>query len=141
MVYDLVRIEEKAIIEAAKKRSEIELKIYDSKDLYFDLLDGSGVREKFGSVVLQRSASYFRNLHLTGVLESQGARVVNGLDTALKTGNKLLTSLILAKNGVPTPRTKLAFTEETALKALNELGYPAILKPTIGSWGRLVSSP
>jgi len=140
MVYDLVRLEEKAIIEAAKKRGgEIELKTYDSKDLYFDLLDGSEVPVKFGSVVLQRSASYFRNLHLTGVLESQGARVVNGLDTALKTGNKLLTSLILAKNGVPTPRTKLAFTEETALKALNELGYPAILKPTIGSWGRLVA--
>ena len=87
MVYDLVRLEEKAIIEAAKKRSEVELKIYDSRDLYFDLLDGSGVPEKFGSVVLQRSASYFRNLHLTGVLESQGARVVNSLDTALKTGN------------------------------------------------------
>jgi len=90
-------------------------------------------------VVLQRSASYFRNLHLTGVLEGQGCQVVNGLDVALKTGNKLITSLLLAKNGVPTPRTKLAFTEDAALKALNELGYPAILKPTIGSWGRMVA--
>src|SRR5579872_1545004 len=109
MVYDLVRLEEKAIIEAAKKRNaEIELKTYDDKDLYFDLLDSSGVLEKFGSVVLQRSASYFRNLHLTAVLEGQGCRVVNNLDTALKTGNKLITSLLLAKNGVPSPRTKLA---------------------------------
>jgi [lysine-biosynthesis-protein LysW]---L-2-aminoadipate ligase len=140
MVYDLVRLEEKAIIESAKKRSgEMDFKTYDSKDLYFDLLDGRAVPEKFGKVVLQRSASYFRNLHLTGVLESQGCRVVNGLDTALKTGNKLITSLILVKNHVPTPRTKLAFTEETALKALEELGYPAILKPTIGSWGRMVA--
>jgi len=140
MVYDLVRLEEKAIIEAAKKRSsEIDFKAYDSKDLYFDLLDGKEVPEKFGKVVLQRSASYFRNLHLTGVLEGHGCCVVNGLDTALKTGNKLITSMLLANNGVPTPRTKLAFTEEAALKALHELGYPAILKPTIGSWGRLVA--
>jgi len=140
MVYDLVRLEEKAIIEAAKKRSdEIELKTYDSKDLYFDLLDASQVPQKFGPVVLQRSASYFRNLHLTAVLELQGCRVVNNLDTALKTGNKLITSLLLAKNGVPTPKTKLAFTEDMALKALQELGYPAVLKPTIGSWGRMVA--
>ena len=140
MVYDLVRLEEKAIIEAAKKRSsEIDFKAYDSKDLYFDLLDGKEVPEKFGKVVLQRSASYFRNLHLTGVLEGHGCCVVNGLDTALKTGNKLITSMLLANNGVPTPRTKLAFTEEAALRALHELGYPAILKPTIGSWGRLVA--
>jgi [lysine-biosynthesis-protein LysW]--L-2-aminoadipate ligase len=140
MVYDLVRLEEKSIIEAAKKKGgEVELKTYDSKDLYFDLLDSSQITEKFGKVVLQRSASYFRNLHLTAVLEGQGCRVVNGLDTALKTGNKLITSLILANNGVPTPRTKLAFTEDAALKALDELGYPAILKPTIGSWGRMVA--
>jgi [lysine-biosynthesis-protein LysW]---L-2-aminoadipate ligase len=140
MVYDLVRLEEKAFIEAAKKRSdEIELKTYDSKDLYFDLLDATQVPVKFGKVVLQRSASYFRNLHLTAVLEGQGCRVVNNLDTALKTGNKLITSLILAKNNVPTPRTKLAFTEEAAIKALQELGYPAILKPTVGSWGRMVA--
>jgi [lysine-biosynthesis-protein LysW]--L-2-aminoadipate ligase len=139
MVYDLVRLEEKAIIEAAKKRSEVEFKIFDSKDLYFDLLDGKNVPDTFGSVVLQRSASYFRNLHLTAVLEGHGVRVVNSLDSALRTGNKLLTTMILGKEGVPTPRTKVAFTEETALKALRELGYPAILKPTIGSWGRLVA--
>lgn len=140
MVYDLVRLEEKAIIEAARKRGgEIDFKTFDSKDLYFDLFDSKSTVEKFGSVVLQRSASYFRNLHLTAVLEGQGCRVVNTLDTALRTGNKLITSLLLAKYGVPTPRTKLAFTEDTALRALEELGYPAIVKPTIGSWGRMVA--
>ena len=68
MVYDLVRLEEKAIIEAAKKRSQVELKTLDSKDLHFDLLGGKDLKEKFGNVCLQRCASYFRNLHLTAVL-------------------------------------------------------------------------
>ncbi|MGI0091037.1 MAG: lysine biosynthesis protein LysX [Nitrososphaerales archaeon] len=140
MVYDLVRLEEKAIIEAAKRRSDrVELKIFDSKDLYFDLLDETNMENVFGRLVLQRCASYFRNLHLTAVLEGKGLRVVNNLETAMTTGNKLLMSIALAKAGVPTPRTKIAFTRDAALKALEELGYPAVLKPTIGSWGRLVA--
>lgn len=141
MVYDLVRVEEKAIIEAARKRSsEVEFKAFDSKDLRFDLLNGAKkAREKFGSIVLQRCASYFRNVHLTGVLEAFGLDVVNNLTTALSTGNKALTTLALAKARVPTPRTMLAFTEGEALSSLEELGYPAIIKPTIGSWGRLVA--
>jgi [lysine-biosynthesis-protein LysW]---L-2-aminoadipate ligase len=140
MVYDLVRLEEKAIIEAAKKKgSTVELRTFDSKDLYFDLLNGHHTTEKFGSVVLQRVAQYFRNLHLTGVLEGHGVPVVNSLDSAVTSGNKLLATMLLAKSGVPTPRTKVAFTEDAALKALHELGYPAIIKPIIGSWGRLVA--
>jgi [lysine-biosynthesis-protein LysW]---L-2-aminoadipate ligase len=139
MVYDLVRIEEKAIIEAGKKRSEIEFRAFDAKDLHFDLLDRGKSEDKFGNVVLQRCASYFRNLHLTAVLEGYGLRVVNNLDVAFKTGNKLITTMMLSRAKVPTPRTSVAFTEDSALQALEELGYPAILKPTMGSWGRLVA--
>lgn len=140
MLYDLVRLEEKAIIEAAKKRgSAIELKTFDSKDLHFDLLEEGSLKETFGSVALQRVAQYFRNLHLTAVLEGYGVSVVNNLNSAHVCGNKLLTTMLLRKEGVPTPRTKLAFTEDAALKALDELGYPAVIKPTIGSWGRLVA--
>jgi [lysine-biosynthesis-protein LysW]--L-2-aminoadipate ligase len=146
MVYDLVRLEEKAVIEAAKRRGGpteglLDFRAYDSKDLYFEV-GASGAqkaRETFGSVVLQRTAQYFRNLHLTAILEGYGLRVVNSLSSALYSGNKLLSSIILDREGIPTPRTKLAFTEDGALRALEELGYPAILKPTIGSWGRLVA--
>jgi [lysine-biosynthesis-protein LysW]--L-2-aminoadipate ligase len=142
MVYDLVRIEEKAIIEAAKKKSDtIDFKTFDSKDLRFDLLNGRrDAKAKFGELVLQRCAAYFRNIHLTGVLEGFDIKVINNLNTALITGNKAFTTLALSKANVPMPRTMLAFTEEQALDALNELGYPAIMKPTIGSWGRLVAS-
>ena len=140
MVYDLVRLEEKAIIEAAKKRSDrVDLKTFDSKDLYFDITDRAKLVDTFGSVALQRCASYFRNLHLTGVLEGRGVRVVNDLNSAMITGNKLFMTMSLVRAGVPTPKTKIAFTEEAALKALGELGYPAVLKPTVGSWGRLVA--
>jgi [lysine-biosynthesis-protein LysW]--L-2-aminoadipate ligase len=54
-------------------------------------------------------------------------------------GNKILTSSALSQRGVPSPRTLIAFTPESALEAIEELGYPAVLKPAVGSWGRLLS--
>ncbi|TME83670.1 MAG: RimK family alpha-L-glutamate ligase [Chloroflexi bacterium] len=41
--------------------------------------------------------------------------------------------------GVPSPRTLIAFTPESALEAIETLGYPVVLKPAIGSWGRLLA--
>ena len=36
-------------------------------------------------------------------------------------------------------RIKVAFTPDSAIKAIEELGYPVVLKPAVGSWGRLLS--
>ncbi len=89
--------------------------------------------------MLQRCISYFRSIHVTAALERQGKTVVNSYETASICGNKLLASIRLSQANIPTPRTLVAFTEDSALKALDELGYPAILKPVVGSWGRLVA--
>jgi len=63
--------------------------------------------------------------------------VVNNFRSAWVSGNKLFGSIELVRNGVPTPRTMLAFTEDAAVKALQDMGYPAVIKPVVGSWGRL----
>ncbi|MCP8308742.1 MAG: lysine biosynthesis protein LysX [archaeon] len=136
MVYDYIRWEEKAIADAAKKRG-VNLKLIDSKDV--SLLLDSNYEEEFGNVVLQRCLSYFRSLHLTAALEAKGISVINNFKVALTAGNKLLTTLALINAGIPTPRTALSFTSESAIKSLEKLGYPSVLKPTIGSWGRLVA--
>jgi len=133
----MIRWEEKALVEAAKKES-IDLRLQDARNLAFSVTE-DGMPE-FGDVVLQRCVSYFRNLHLTALLESKGYRVVNGFQQSVVAGNKLFTSLALAKAGIPQPRTMLSFTPEASLKALEQLGYPAILKPTMGSWGRLLAT-
>ncbi|MCS7116453.1 MAG: lysine biosynthesis protein LysX [Nitrososphaerales archaeon] len=137
MVYDYVRWEEKSIIEAAKRKN-VELQLVNPTDLYFDLND-NGLKSKFGDVVLQRCVSYFRNLHLTALLESKGLKVVNCFNAILTAGNKLFCTLKLMNAGVPMPKTMVSFSTKGSLRALDELGYPAIMKPTIGSWGRLIS--
>ena len=136
MIYDVIRWEEKSIVEAARKRG-VDLKLFDARELILDLDQNYGAQ--FGNVTLQRCVSYYRSIHTTAALEFKGVQVVNDLGTATTCGNKLLTSLILVNNKIPTPHTMLSFNPETSLKALDKLGYPAILKPTVGSWGKLIA--
>ncbi len=136
MVYDRARPDERMLIDTAKRRG-VPLKLYDAEDRYFKLSNADD--EGFEQVILQRCMSYFRALHLAALLESRGVKIINSFQAAIICGNKALTSITLAKARIPTPRTMLAFSKGPALKALEELGYPAILKPVIGSWGRLIA--
>lgn len=124
------------LVQAAQKRN-LDINLINSKNLFFDLQKETN-NKRFGNIILQRCVGYFRSLHLTYFLESKGIKVVNGLKESLIAGNKLNSTLNLINSGIPVPRTYLSFNREAALQALEELGYPAILKPTIGSWGRLI---
>ena len=134
LLYDNIRWEEKAIYEAARKKG-IEIKNIDCKDLILDLNSS----EYLDQTILQRSVSYFKSLHSTAALEGLGAKVINPLDTAIVCGNKLFTHMKLKNAGIKTPKVITAFSAESALNALNKFGYPTIIKPTIGSWGRLIA--
>ncbi|MCK4952653.1 lysine biosynthesis protein LysX [Candidatus Bathyarchaeota archaeon] len=139
LVYDRIRWEEKELIRASKEAG-VPLKLIDAKKVYINLFENANVLKKvFESVVLQRCVSYFRGLHITAILENMEFTVINPLNVSLTCGNKLFTTLALTKAGVPTPKTVMAFTPQTALNALDALGYPAVLKPVVGSWGRLVA--
>ena len=142
ILYDLVRWEEKALYEAAVRRG-LNVKMLDSKDILIDLnannsiFDGSLPLDD--SILLQRCVSYFKSLHLTAALEGKGYRVINPFQCSIIAGNKLFAHLALVKHGIKTPKSMLAFTHDTVLKAIDALGYPAVLKPTVGSWGRLIA--
>jgi [lysine-biosynthesis-protein LysW]--L-2-aminoadipate ligase len=137
IIFDRTRWEEKALIKAAK-RKRIKINLIDAKNTSFDITS-EDLTEPYGDIVLQRCISYFRGLHVSAILEKKGIKVVNSFDTTSICGNKMLTSLALSKAKVPTPKTFVAFTPETALEKLDEIGYPAVIKPVIGSWGRLVA--
>ena len=133
-LYDTIRIEEKLLIESDKK-NEINLEMVDCKKLSVDLNE----KKSFDSPVLQRCVSYYRNIHSTAAIEGQGVRVVNCLNTGIFAGNKLFTHMLLQKSGVPTPNATVAFSKDAAMNALDRNGFPKIIKPTVGSWGRMVS--
>ena len=134
ILYDTIRWEEKALFDAAKKMG-INVEMVDCKNLFVSL-DKS--QEKFETVI-QRCVSYYRSLHSTAALEGKGVNVINSLNTSIFAGNKLFTHMLLQKHGVPTPFSAVAFSEEAALETLESKGYPMVLKPTVGSWGRMIA--
>ena len=139
LIYDRIRWEEKALIKASK-RAGVPLTPIDAKKVYINPSeDLKALEEAFGSIVIQRCISYFRGLHITAILENTGLPVINPFRTSLTCGNKLFTTLALIKAGLPSPKTMMAFDPAAALKVLDIMGYPAVLKPVVGSWGRLVA--
>ncbi|MCA9820538.1 MAG: lysine biosynthesis protein LysX [Nitrosarchaeum sp.] len=134
ILYDTIRWEEKALLEAGKKK-DINIEMVDCKKLAINLEKSP---EDYG-VVIQRCVSYYRNLHSTAALEGMGVKTINCLNTGVFAGNKLFTHMLLKKAKVPTPYATVAFSKEAALEALDSQGYPKVIKPTVGSWGRLIS--
>ena len=134
ILYDTIRLEEKLLIKAAEMH-DIAIEMVDCKRLFIDLNKST---HEFDTV-LQRCVSYYRNIHSTATLEGLGARVINSLRTGILAGNKLFTHMLLQKAGIPTPEAIIAFSKESAMESLEKNGYPKIIKPTVGSWGRMVS--
>jgi len=135
VLFDNIRWEEKSIIEKAKQ-TQIDLKPIDCKDLVLFLNeDSKSFKDK---VILQRCISYFRSLHSTAGLEGLGARMINLLYTSFMCGNKLISHIELQKNGIQTPNAMCAFSTTSSIEAAKKFGYPVVIKPTVGSWGRLI---
>jgi [lysine-biosynthesis-protein LysW]--L-2-aminoadipate ligase len=134
IIFDKLRFEEKTLYDKAIKRG-LRTQLIDAKNVTISTtskIDELG----FGDIVLQRSISHFRGLYITACLEFVGFRVINDFDVSQICGNKLVTSLQLARNNIPVPSTSFAFSGERARNLMNELGYPVVLKPVVGSWGR-----
>jgi len=129
-----VRVEEKLLMEELTARGANLIKI-DDRQLHLDLNQPSIDCD----VVVERAINHLRALYSLRILNDWGIPTVNTWEVANTCGDKLLTSSALNRAGVPNPRTMLAFTPESALEAMEELGYPVVLKPAVGSWGRLLA--
>jgi len=139
ILYSRVRAEEKLLFEAFDKRG-VDLDLIDDNTLIFDITAEAHTRRFQGfDVVVERCISHGRALYSLRILNDQGIKTVNTALVADNCGNKLQTTSALTAAGVPQPRCLVAYTPESALQAIEELGYPVVLKPAVGSWGRLLS--
>jgi [lysine-biosynthesis-protein LysW]---L-2-aminoadipate ligase len=136
VLYTRVRVEEKWLFEALEKRGVVYDRL-DDRQVMFNLSDPGAWRQY--DAVLERSLSYGRGFYAVTILNGWGIPTVNNAQVSATCGDKLATSCALQANGIPQPWVSLAFTPESALEIIEEMGYPVVLKPVIGSWGRLVS--
>jgi [lysine-biosynthesis-protein LysW]--L-2-aminoadipate ligase len=134
IIYDKVRFEEKVLYEKAQKKG-IKAQIVDGKTVTITT-DSKKKDLALGDVIMQRSVSHYRGLYLTACLEFLGFPVINKFSVGETCGNKLLTSLVLAKSKIPTPKTHFAFSAGSATETMSKTGFPLVLKPIVGSWGR-----
>jgi [lysine-biosynthesis-protein LysW]--L-2-aminoadipate ligase len=129
-----VRVEEKALFEALRRRG-----------VPFERLDEDSIQFVIGApiphpdVVLDRSIHHGRSLYALTLLNVAKVPTVNRARVARICGDKILTTAALARAGLPVPKTVVTFTREAALNAIEAMGYPVVLKPMVGSWGRLLA--
>ena len=135
LLYSRIRIEEKLLLEELESRPGVQIVRINDDEEYFDI--GHKLCEV--DVLFERSISYSRGLYISRIFDAQGIQVINSPGLIERCGDKYVTSQILIQAGIPSPRVLMAFSEESALKAITALGYPCVLKPVIGSWGRLLA--
>lgn len=135
LLHSLIRKDEKFLIDEFNAVKGVELVMIDDREISFNIGN-----DKFDfDVVVERSINHSRALHGLKLFDTAGVKTVNTYQVATICGDKLLTSCALAEHNVPQPEVRVAFTEESALKTIEEMGYPVVLKPAVGSWGRLLS--
>ena len=140
ILYSRVRAEEKLLFQALQDRG-VAFDLLDDRTLVFDITQREGDAQPYQEydVIIERCISHGRALYSLRILNDRGVSTVNTARVADICGNKLQTTSALTAAGVPSPRTLVAFTPQSALQAIEELGYPVVLKPAVGSWGRLLS--
>jgi [lysine-biosynthesis-protein LysW]--L-2-aminoadipate ligase len=136
ILYDQLRWEEKSLIETAKKK-DIKLEVINCRESSIEL--DKNKSPHCNDIILQRCVSYYNNLHSTAAFEGLGGKIINSLYTAIMCGNKLFTHMELSKTGVAIPKAFCAFSNQSALNILNKNGYPKVIKPVVGSWGRMIA--
>jgi len=134
-LHSVIRRDEKLVLDALQSRKGVQVVPIDDREISFTL----GARPPDVDVVVERCINHSRALHALRLFESQGVPCVNSSRVASICGDKLLTSVALQEHGVSQPEVRVAFTPESALIAIEEMGYPVVLKPAVGSWGRLLA--
>jgi len=135
-LYSRVRVEEKLLLEGLEKRG-IAYDLLDDREMVFRVTEAK--QRPAYDVVLERCINQSHALYALRVLNDWGVPTVNRFEVVSNCGDKLYTTSALTRAGLPQPEVRLAFSSEAALQAMEEMGYPVVLKPVVGSWGRLLA--
>jgi [lysine-biosynthesis-protein LysW]---L-2-aminoadipate ligase len=134
-LYTRLRVEEKLLLKEFEAFPDVEVVRIPDGDQFFDITQKPAEVD----VLFQRSISNSRGVYISRIFEAHGIPVVNSTQVADRCGDKYVTSQLLFQNDVPSPRVLMAFDKVSALDAIEAIGYPCVLKPVVGSWGRLLA--
>jgi [lysine-biosynthesis-protein LysW]--L-2-aminoadipate ligase len=133
-----VRTEEKRIFAALEQRGASYLHV-DTRRFHTALTGGHRPGVPPYRAALSREISQTRALYAARLLEAACVPTINTAEVIATCGDKLLSTVALERAGVRTPRTMVALAPEAGLAAMEQIGYPVVVKPVVGSWGRLAA--
>jgi [lysine-biosynthesis-protein LysW]--L-2-aminoadipate ligase len=134
-LYTRLRVEEKYLLKELEQIPDVEVVRILDGERCFDITQ----KPADVDVLFVRSLSYTRGLYISCIFEAHDIPAVNASLVAERCGDKYITSQILTQQGIPTPRVAMAFDADSALQAVEAMGYPCVMKPVVGSWGRLLA--
>jgi len=137
LLYSRIRKDEKLLLSELRERDHDVEKI-DVRKQQFNISEAPEAFDDL-DIVVDRCLSTSRSVYATKFAKAYDVPVVNGPDVAEVCADKVKNSLALVEAGVPTPDTDVAFTKDAAMASIEEFGYPCVLKPVVGSWGRLMA--
>ena len=137
VLYSRIRRDEKLLLSELRDRGHEVTKI-DVRKERFGVHEPPEILEGI-DIVVDRCLATSRSRYITRFVDAYDVPVVNEPETAAVCADKARNSLVLANADVPTPATEVTFTKEAAMESIEEFGYPCVLKPVIGSWGRLMA--
>ncbi|MFC6975034.1 RimK family alpha-L-glutamate ligase [Halomicroarcula sp. GCM10025709] len=137
LLYSRIRRDEKLLLSELRERDH-EIEKIDVRKQRFNISEAPAAFEDV-DIVVDRCLATSRSVYATKFVEAYDVPVVNGPGVAEVCADKVKNSLALERAGVPTPDTDVAFTKDAALESIEDFGYPCVLKPVVGSWGRLMA--
>ncbi|WP_336023990.1 lysine biosynthesis protein LysX [Halobellus salinisoli] len=137
LLYSRIRKDEKLLLTELRERGH-EVEKIDVRKEQFNIAEPPESLEGV-DLVVDRCLATSRSLYTTQFLDAYDIPVVNGAETADICADKVKNSLALERAGVPTPNTEVAYTVDSAMETIEEFGYPCVIKPVVGSWGRLMA--
>ena len=137
VLYSRIRRDEKLLLRELRDRGHDVTKV-DVRKERFGVHEPPAALEDV-DIVVDRCLATSRSRYVTRFVEAYDVPVVNEPETAAVCADKARNSLVLAEEDIPTPATDVAFTKESAMESIEEFGYPCVLKPVVGSWGRLMA--
>jgi len=137
LLYSRIRRDEKLLLSELRDRDH-EIEKIDVRKQQFSLSEPPEVFEDV-DIAVDRCLATSRSLYATKFVEAYDVPAVNSAPTADVCSNKVKNSLALEQADIPTPATEVAFTKDATLEIVESFGYPCVLKPVVGSWGRLMA--
>jgi [lysine-biosynthesis-protein LysW]--L-2-aminoadipate ligase len=136
LLHSRARVEEKLLLNELRSLGA-DVDWIDTREVILDL--GNPGPWRHYDAIFDRCLSHSQSLAIATVLDAWQVPCINSAAVNRICGDKIETSSRLQAAGVPAIPVRVAVSQETALAAIEETGYPAVLKPPTGSWGRLLA--